>query len=581
MITELFAIVGDDGRPALRRYLARTIAFCLLQGSAFLFILPLMNAVFSADFQALWAWLTPFAVIAIIAIVLNYLASVQGVELTFAITRRLYDRIGDHITSLPLGWFTAGRIGTVTRTITHSSQNVTLVFGFLLVPFVNGIIAPAVITVGLLFIDWRVGLAFVIAIPFLWGAKKLGTLFSRRGDGGIDRAAARANARVIEYAQAQKVLRAHGAVGDANSTLQEALLAQRRASATNLITTIPGSVIFRTAVQLVLLLAVVVIVPLALGAQITPATGIGLIAVAAQFTASIGTLSDLSAGIGLARSSLRKIDDILRERPLPVVRPRAIPSAHSDLRLENVTFGYTPSRPVLHNISFSVPPGTTTAIVGPSGAGKSTVMKLAARFFDPDSGTVSIAGHDIRRYDAQDLTTQFALVSQDVYLFDDTVWENIRIGRPNASDDDVIEAARIARVTDIVDRLPEGWATRAGEGGHSLSGGERQRVAIARAILKNAPLLLLDEVTSALDPVNEAAFLDALAHATRNTTVLVIAHRLSTIRSAEQILFVEDGRIVEQGSHEELLTANNAYAKFWNQRADATTWSITSTQENQ
>ena len=540
-----------------------------------------MNAVFDGDHDALsWGRLAPFVIVAVAALILNYLASVQGVELTFATTRRLYERIGDHITSLPLGWFSPERIGTVTRTITNSSQNVTLVFGFLMLPFLNGIIAPAVITVGLLIIDWRVGIAFVIAVPFLWGVDRLGKLFYRRGDGGIDLAAAHANARVIEYAQAQQILRANGAVGDANTALQDALLAQRRASATNLITTVPGSVIFRAAVQLILLLAIVAIVPLALGAQITPATAIGLIAVAAQFTASVGTLSDLAAGIRLARSSLRKISSILAAQPLPVMRPQVVPGSRCDLRFEHVTFGYEHGVEVLHDVSFVVPPGTTAAIVGPSGSGKSTIMRLAARFYDPSAGKVSIAGNDIRRYQASDLAAQFALVSQDVYLFDDTIWENICIGRENATDADVVEAARIARVTDIVEQLPDGWETRVGEGGHSLSGGERQRVSIARAVLKNAPLILLDEATSALDPVNEAAFLDALEQATRNTTVLVIAHRLSTIHSADQIFFVDDGRLLETGTHEDLVAADGAYARFWNQRAGTTSWSITSVKEN-
>lgn len=577
MITELFSIVGDEHRGRFHCFLSLSIAFCVLQGVAFLLILPILNAVFDADHTALWAWLGPFVAIAIGALTLNYLASLHGVELTFAITRRLYERIGDHITQLPLGWFTADRIGTVTRTITSSSQNVTLVFGFLMMPFLNGIIAPAVITIGLLLFDWRIGIAFIVAAPFLWAADRVGRVFSLRGDGGIDRAAARANARVIEYAQAQHILRANRAVGDANTALQTALLDQRRASATNLITTVPGSVIFRVAVQLILLLAILTIVPLALGAKISPATAIGLIAVAAQFTASIGTLSDLAAGIRLARSSLRKISGILAARPLPVTNPRAIPTASCDLRFERTTFAYDEGNEVIHDISFAVPAGTTTAIVGPSGAGKSTIMKLAARFYDPNTGTVTMAGNDIRRYEPSALTAQLALVSQDVYLFDDTIWENIRIGRENATNADVIEAARIARVTDIVDRLPDGWDTRVGEGGHSLSGGERQRVAIARAVLKNAPLLLLDEATSALDPVNEAAFLDALTHATRDVTVLVIAHRLSTIRSADQILYIDDGQLIENGTHDELLAARGAYARFWDQRADATTWSLTST----
>ncbi|MEV7283508.1 ABC transporter ATP-binding protein [Streptomyces sp. NPDC093252] len=577
MIGQLLAIVGEDKRPAFHRFLSLTVAFCLLQGLGFLLILPTMNAVFEGDTSALWTWLMPLIGVALGAMVLNYRASVQGVELTFAIGERLYRRIGDHITALPLGWFGPERAGQVSRTIIGSSQQVTLVLGFLMLPFVSGFLTPAVLTAGLLIVDWRIGVAFVAAIPFLYGADRLGRLFRRRGDGGVDRAAARADARVIEYAQAQSVLRANGAVGDANRALGAALLAQRRASARQLVTTVPGSVIFRVAVQLVLLLVIVAIVPRALGGELPAGTAVALIAVAAQFTASVGTLSDLAGAIRLARSSLRRINDILTARPLPVPEVSAVPSGPAELRFENVRFDYGTGPEVLGGVSFTVPAGTTTAVVGPSGAGKSTLIKLAARFHDVTGGAVTLAGHDVRDLTLPALMDQVSLVLQDVYLFDDTIWENIRVGREGASDAEVREAARIARVEEIAGRLPDGWHTRVGEGGHSLSGGERQRVSIARALLKNAPVILLDEATSAMDPLNEAAFLRGLAGVTERRTVLVVAHRLSTIRSADRILFLADGHVAESGTHEELLAADGPYAAFWRQRTKATSWSLART----
>ncbi|MBE1554510.1 ABC-type multidrug transport system fused ATPase/permease subunit [Filibacter limicola] len=212
--------------------------------------------------------------------------------------------------------------------------------------------------------------------------------------------------------------------------------------------------------------------------------------------------------------------------------------------------------------------------MGPSGAGKSTLIKLATRFYDVNHGQISLSGNDVRNYASEDLLRQISLVFQDVYLFDDTVWENIRIGNEQATDEQIIQVPRIARVNEIIHRLPAGWDTRVGEGGHSLSGGERQRISIARAILKDAPFILLDEATSAIDPENEAAFLDGLAEVTAGKTVLMIAHRLSTIRNADQIVFVRDGAVTEIESHDELIARGGDYSAFWHERAQATTWSI-------
>lgn len=215
-----------------------------------------------------------------------------------------------------------------------------------------------------------------------------------------------------------------------------------------------------------------------------------------------------------------------------------------------------------------------TALVGPSGSGKTTVSRLIARFWDVDSGAVRIGGVDVRDLDPEELMSRIAIVFQDVYLFEGTVIDNIRVGRPEATDEEVREVARLARVTEIVDRLPDGWDTNVGEGGTRLSGGERQRVSIARAILKNAPIVLLDEATASLDPENEQAVQDALSALTENRTLLVIAHRLPTIIAADQILMLSDGLIAERGTHEELRDAGGRYQEFWSQRSRAQEWRL-------
>lgn len=221
-----------------------------------------------------------------------------------------------------------------------------------------------------------------------------------------------------------------------------------------------------------------------------------------------------------------------------------------------------------------VPQGRMTALVGPSGAGKTTVPKLIARFFDPDGGTVRIGGVDVREMRTEDLTSAISVVFQNVHLFDDTIVENVRLGRPDATDEEVHAAALAARVDDIAGRLPGGWDAPVGEGGSRLSGGERQRVSIARALLKNTPIVLFDEPTAALDAENEHALHRAMAALSRDRTVLVVAHRLHTLREADHIVVLDQGRAVEEGVHDVLLARDGRYARCWRERRRAQGWRL-------
>ncbi|MDP2711207.1 MAG: ATP-binding cassette domain-containing protein, partial [Solirubrobacteraceae bacterium] len=258
--------------------------------------------------------------------------------------------------------------------------------------------------------------------------------------------------------------------------------------------------------------------------------------------------------------------------PLPEpVAPRE--PAGAAVRLRGVRFSYGDDR-VLDGVDVDVPAGSVLALVGPSGAGKTTVARLVARFWDVDDGCVEIGGVDVRELSGATLMAHVALVFQDVYLFSDTIEANIRAGRPGASADEVREAARRARVDEIVRRMPDGWRTQVGDGGAALSGGERQRVSIARALLKDAPIVVLDEATSALDPLSESAVEQALAELKADRTTIVIAHRLSTVVAADQIAVLEHGRIVERGSHRELLELGGRYADFWRERRRARGWRL-------
>ena len=272
---------------------------------------------------------------------------------------------------------------------------------------------------------------------------------------------------------------------------------------------------------------------------------------------------------------MNHIDQVMDSPVLP--EPDTSPETPSggSVELVDVDFGYQADVPVLRGISMTVPSGSMCALVGPSGSGKTTIARLVARFYDTDSGQLRVGGVDVKQLTTENLMSQLSMVFQDVYLFDDTLEANIRLGRQDATDDEVRHAANLAGVTEIVERLPSGWETRVGEGGRALSGGERQRVSIARALLKRAPIVLLDEATSALDAENEANIVAAMEELRRSSTLIVIAHKLETIAAADQVVVLgADGRVAQQGRHEDLVGVDGPYRDFWQYRNSASGWSL-------
>lgn len=300
---------------------------------------------------------------------------------------------------------------------------------------------------------------------------------------------------------------------------------------------------------------------------------IALLVLAARFVEPIMLTAELGGAIRVAENALAEINALLATSTLP--EPEMSERAVSfSVELDNVRFGYSDVT-VLDGLSMRIPQGQMTALVGPSGAGKTTVIKLIARFFDPDGGAVRVGGVDVRSMRTEDLTSVISVVFQDVYLFEGTILDNVRIGRPDATDSEVYAAARTARVDDIAARLPGGWNAPVGEGGSRLSGGERQRISIARALLKNTPIVLFDEATAALDAANEHALHQAMTALSRDRTVLVIAHRLNTLRDADHIVVLSDGRAVEEGTHHSLLARDGRYAHYWRERLRAQGWRLT------
>lgn len=573
MIRKVFGLVPREYASLTPRLVAAILAQALCQAAAYVLLVPVLEALFDGDTDRAWFWTLWLAVAVAGVVVFSYLQAVLGLRIGVGMQQGLQTKLGDHLNALPLGWFGGQNAGTLSRVVVENVREVQGLIAYLLAKMLTGVVVPLGVAVGMLFVDWRICLAMLVAAPALY----LVNLWANRSyvaaDERLHETAAEANARVLEFSQAQPVLRSFGAVGAGNKALDSALRQQRKAATGMLLASVPGLMVFSLCVQAVFLALVYLVVGEVTGGTISAAAAIALIAVSSRFIEPLNQAAQLGTALRSAGAAAERVTQLLAEPTLPQTDTPVTPAAPSVV-FENVSFGYGEGSPVLSEVSFTVEAGTTTAIVGPSGAGKSTLLRLTARFHDTDSGRVLVSGHDVREQPTETLLGQLSLVFQNVYLFNRSVLENIRAGRPDATDAEVRGAAAVARVDEIAERLPDRWDTTVGEGGASLSGGERQRVSIARALLKDAPIVLLDEATSALDPHNEAVVVRGVHQLTRDKTVIVVAHRLATIAHADQILFMEGGRIAERGTHSELLDLNGRYAAFWNERSRASGWRL-------
>lgn len=576
MIRKLFGLIPEESVPMTPKLVAAIAAQGLLEALAYLLLIPTLEALFAGDLGQAWAWAMAMLVVVAAFAVLRYVQSVVAMRMAVRMQRHVQSRIGDRLNAVPLGWFENRSTGILSRTVVENVREIQSAVANLLTKVISAVVVPVGVAVGMLFIDWRLSLAMLLAAPALFAVNAVAGRAHARSEAQVHEAAGEADSRVVEFARAQPVLRAFGSVASGNRELDSALRRQRSANARAVFSTVSGLIVFGLCVQAILLLLVYVVVSQVTGGAISAAAAIALIAVSARFIEPLGQAAQLGPGLRGAAAAIGRVTELLAEQPLPEAETPVEIEAPS-VQFDNVSFGYQPGEPVVSELSFTVPAGTTTAIVGPSGAGKTTALRLVARFYDVESGRVLVGGHDVRGQPSPTLFDQLSLVFQDVYLFDRSILENIRVGRPDATDAEVRSAAETAGLDEVVDRLPDGYDTLVGEGGASLSGGERQRVSIVRALLKDAPIVLLDEVTSALDPHSEAVVVRGIRELTRDKTVIVVAHRLATIAHADQILFVDGGRIVERGTHSELLACGGRYANFWAERSRASGWRLEAT----
>ena len=481
--------------------------------------------------------------------------------------------LGDRLRNVPMGFFHDNSVGDITTTVTTDLNFLENYSMHILDKVTTGVLSMIVMAGCILAFDWRIGLIFVAGIllsfPIYSHMQKKGKALSAKRQ----KIQSEAVAATLEYVQGISVVKSFNMCDKNLSDIEDAYESNAAASygVERVFTPLnmTYSMVFRISACMIMLCAGI----LAVGGDLSFANLAVILIASFTIFNPIEVMGQMTTMIRTMDAALDRVERIKQAKKIDE-NGRDIPLDSFDIGFEHVSFAYENGNPILKDVSFSIPQGSMTAIVGPSGGGKTTITRLIARFWDVQEGSITIGGHDVKEFTCDSLLKNMSMVFQNVYLFNDTIENNIKFGCPDATHEQVVEAAKKACCHDFISALPQGYDTVIGEGGSTLSGGEKQRISIARAMLKDAPIILLDEATASVDPENEVHLQQAISALVKNKTLIVIAHRLSTIRDADQILVVDNGKIVEKGVHAELIQQKGIYQKFWNIRQKARNWKL-------
>lgn len=481
--------------------------------------------------------------------------------------------LGDRLRNVPMGFFHDNSVGDITATVTTDLNFLENYSMHILDKVTTGVLSMIVMAGCILAFDWRIGLIFVAGIllsfPIYSHMQKKGKALSAKRQ----KIQSEAVAATLEYVQGISVVKSFNMCDKNLSDIEDAYESNAAASygVERVFTPLnmTYSMVFRISACMIMLCAGI----LAVGGDLSFANLAVILIASFTIFNPIEVMGQMTTMIRTMDAALDRVERIKQAKKIDE-NGRDIPLDSFDIGFEHVSFAYENGNPILKDVSFSIPQGSMTAIVGPSGGGKTTITRLIARFWDVQEGSITIGGHDVKEFTCDSLLKNMSMVFQNVYLFHDTIENNIKFGCPDATHEQVVEAAKKACCHDFISALPQGYGTVIGEGGSTLSGGEKQRISIARAMLKDAPIILLDEATASVDPENEVHLQQAISALVKNKTLIVIAHRLSTIRDADLILVVDNGKIVEKGVHAELIQQKGIYQKFWNIRQKARNWKL-------
>ena len=506
------------------------------------------------------------------ASLLKYKATALQTDGGYRTTADKRVQIAEHLRYLPMGYFNENSHGTITSVTTNTMDNLSGVSTRVVMLVTEGIFPTAVMTLAVFLFDWRVGLLIVAGLAVycvINHALQIRSEETTRRKFAGDTAVVE---RVLEFIRGIAEVRSCPPTGRYHRRL-EAVIAENVDSNTDMELKLLPLMLAQNAVAKLIDVGVVALsLVLYTGGQMELQTCVMLCICSFLLTEGLEQAGTQSSLLRVVDTCVDQAASILNLPAMDISGAELTPERR-DLCAEDIRFSYG-EKPIIDGVTLDIPEGTTTAIVGPSGGGKTTLCHLLSRFWDVDGGRVTLGGHDVREYDMDSLMRNFSFVFQNVFLFHDTVANNIRFGRPDAPMEQVVAAAKRARCHDFIMKLPRGYETVIGEGGGTLSGGERQRLSIARAIMKDAPIIILDEATANVDPENEKELMDAIRELTREKTVIMIAHRLKTVRHADQILVADKGKIVQRGTHDELMEQDGIYRRFVCGRKQAVGWKL-------
>lgn len=587
-LKKIFAFAGSK-----EGLLKKSLLFAFLSGLfaalqfAALFIVVEALVSDNRDSRFIWISLGIMAVSLVGRIITTYFSTMEQTETGYCMVAEKRIHIGDRLRYIPMGYFNKNSIGNITAIVTTTLGDVENSAARVLVSVLGGFFNSVALVIVLLVFDWRIGLIAAIGVLLYLAAAELALRKSARLSGVRQHTQESLAESVLEYIQGMGIVKAFGMEKDSTQSIDSVIKASCRDNLKLTKASVPYDALKQVVVRVFSVLLLLASIYFWLNGSLSLAYGV--ILVIASFMVfndleNAGNMASLLQMLAASMDTANSIDDtpVMDEKGADVVL------VSSEIVFDNVDFSYKVNgcgadregglgyadRKILDHVSFTIPAGTTTAIVGPSGSGKTTMCNLIARFWDVDAGRITVGGKDVRDFKLDSLMKNIGMVFQNVYLFADSIENNIKFGCPDATHEQVVEAAKKACCHEFISALPDGYDTLIGEGGGTLSGGEKQRISIARAILKNAPIIILDEATSSVDPENEEELQRAIAELTHDKTIIMIAHRLKTVRGADQILVLDDSHIVQSGTHAELIQQKGLYADFVSAKQEAIGWKL-------
>lgn len=573
VLKKIFAFSGSR-RKLLKKSIVVAFIGAVFAALQFFALMVVLEAVLSGEraLNTVWLVIGVMLVSIIGQIVCAYYANNAQTNTGYHMVAEKRVQIGDRLRYIPMGYFNQNSLGNITAVVTTTLSDVENSAARCLIMLLGGFLNTLALVLVLTAIQWRIGLLALLGILVYLLVTELAQKQAAKSGPARQRAQENLSEAVLEYLQGMSVVKAFGLERDNNQAVQKTIKDSCAKALDVEMTILPWSALRQLVVR-VFTIAVGMCTLFMYWSDLLTLSQCLLFLIASfmiyKELESAGNMSDLLQMLGASMDKANEIE----KTPVMDVEGLDLPFKDASICFQNVDFAYD-DRKILEGISLTIPAKTTTAVVGPSGSGKTTLCNLIARFWDVQNGSIQVGGRDVREYKLDSLMKNIAMVFQNVYLFNDTIENNIKFGQPQATHEQVVAAAKKACCHDFIMNLPEGYQTMVGEGGSSLSGGEKQRLSIARCLLKDAPIVILDEATANVDPENEAELQKAIEALTKDKTIVMIAHRLKTVRHADQILVLDGGHIVQRGTHEELIKQPGLYADFIDVRKEAIGWKL-------